>query len=83
MVSALSPSRYKDREGLAPAAYLARYHGPQSEASNPTELVGSVREAVQLASGTHTRQKPVGRAAYVDQEREILFTNRLTCGVVW
>lgn len=36
---------------MAPAAYLNRYHGPQSAGANPAELVTSVRDAVQQASG--------------------------------
>ena len=61
--------RYKDREGMAPAAFLSRYHGPQSEAANPTQLVGSVKEAIQQASGAQKSPRTIGRAAYVDKER--------------
>ena len=62
--------RYKEREGLAPAAYLSRYSGGQATGGTPAELVSSVRDAVQMASGTKHSWKP---QAHVDvQERESL-----------
>lgn len=69
-------SRYKGREGLAPAAYLNRYHGPQSVGANPAELVASVRDAVQQASGTggtgaETRPKHSWQpSVHIDKERK-------------
>ena len=66
-------SSYKDREGLAPAVYLNRYHGPLSSGANPAELVSSVQDAVRQASGTSvTRPKHSWQpSAEIDvQERE-------------
>lgn len=43
--------RYGGKEGLAPAAYMRRYHGPASEATAPTQIVFSVKDAVQSTTG--------------------------------
>ena len=64
----LSCSSYKEKEGLAPAVYLSRYSGPQLVGASPTELVESVRDAVQLASGTRVSGRPSARIDI--QERE-------------
>ena len=72
LTNALPPS-YKDREGMAPAAYLNRYHGPQLVGANPAQLVGSVRDAVLQASGTNIEAKPKHSwqpSARADEERK-------------
>ena len=43
--------RYGGKEGLAPAAYMRRYHGPASEATAPTQMVFSVKDAIQSSTG--------------------------------
>jgi len=48
---------YQGKEGMAPAAYLQRYHGPMTEASNPAQVVSSVREAVQSSSSSPSLHK--------------------------
>ena len=60
--------RYKEREGLAPAAYLSRYSGPQAVGASPAQLVDSVRDAVQLASGTKHSWKPSARVDAPERE---------------
>ena len=50
---------YQGKEGMAPAAYLQRYHGPMTEASNPAQVVSSVREAVQSSSSSPSLHKAV------------------------
>ena len=61
---------YKEKEGLAPAAYLSRYTSPHGVGASPAELVESVRDAVQQASGTKLSWKPSARVDV--QERKSL-----------
>ena len=52
-----SPYSYQGKEGMAPAAYLQRYHGPVTEASAPAQMVSSVKEAVQSVSASASLHK--------------------------